>query len=330
MLSALTNAAILKCSFDDSVQPGCGIFTLSSIAKSNEEIEIQNSPFSPYTDNTTTKLYLNAESYQRIDIGQEFPKNIFKIFLNIFEFDIKDIATKSLGTESFYNCGNLKSISISDSNVSRIGARVAKDCINVLLFSVECSNLKSINRNAFEGLYNLEILSLSNNTLTCLHSKLFQPLKSLDRILLANNQITALHSQLFVGLPMLTDVYARFNQIKYIPNFNLASTGVRGNYLDIDLDLNPIQAVHPDLIKNIFESKRNNSPISINFLSIDMQTCIPQSITKDINSINLNLNWKSLDKFFGFNTTCYSSFTDKMEDDSLAVCKNSVAVLGDN
>lgn len=329
------NAATLNCTFTKTKPPACPSFVLFGLKSTNDKISVLNQPAS-YTDSKTTELNLDiaseymSDNPQIIAPGQEFPRKIFNIFTNVQMFVIQNIKTKLIATNSFTNCKNITDIAILYSNITQIGAYFAQSCSNIMSVRIAFGYIKSIDKYAFEGLRNLKYMDLSYNNLKCLHYKTFRPLKKLETLKIRENKITTLHSQIFIGLIMLKEFYIDSNQVQYIPNFNLNTTGTATNSLIIGLDANPIKAISKNLLPSLYKSNRsdgNPHSVQITFRSFGMIssqviTCIPEPnyIPLDMYTIGWQKDWKIQDGFYGKNTTCYSAFTTKMGSDQLAAC----------
>jgi hypothetical protein len=184
--------------------------------------------------------------------------------------------------------------------------------------------LDRIDKNAFAGLSSLTTLYLSDNKLKCVSRDWFNPTPAIGYIDLRGNLISSLHVDAFKNLPNAFYIILWQNLITYIPNLNLNNTGTAATKFDIGFETNPIFAIHPSFVCNLFQSR--SKPTKIQFFkngasSLPRTSCVP-IITYDYISEIRNDNWVNSNAKL---SSCYGNWTSTLENQQVQ-CDTGVEI----
>ena len=223
---------------------------------------------------------------------------------------MQDVSLSNLVSNAITNCGFLTNINIMQNNFPDLPASFAP-CINVTNINLMTNNIKNVNVDALKGLTFLTYLGLRDNQITCIPPGLFRNTPVIMSIDLSENQITNFDRLTFKGLPNLNQIMLSSNKIASIPSFDLTLTGMTMGFMFM-LDNNPIMAVNPQFLTNLFSSRSGYmSMTNINFFDSygNITTCFPKNNMYVTSQISY-YNWPTANISLG---DCYANWTPELE-----------------
>lgn len=305
----MSNAATVTCKFGVGVPPPCLSFVMTPVTYAAEPINITGQSMT-YMDKSINNIALDS-TFKTYFI----PTNIFRFFPGAVSFSAIGSSLTTIVPNSIINCPSLSSIALYSNLFQNLPASFAEQCTNVThLYMEKNNNFVSIHVDAFKGLSNLFFLRFNYNKIDCLPPGLFRFSPKIQAIDFQWNEIVALDSNTFINLPTLSYISLWSNKITFVPNLNLTNSGLYNGSVSLGFDHNPIMAINPAFITQVFEERTRGS-ITISFYNPTVTLCIPQQQSLDIN------NWRALNSSYA---TCYNNWTPAMQNDAVS-CLPAIA-----
>lgn len=199
------NALEVKCADTFSTDSLCWIFVKDSSTEI-DLIRISNL-------NQQTKVIIQNCKWKN------FPKNLFKIHLNIIEASIT-CEIENLSQKDFENSKNLTNFKLTNQiNLNRIIERNFIHLNKLINLEISFSSISQLDDFAFAGMMNLKFLNLEGNKIKSLYANTFSGARNLEKIQLSWNQISFIEDITFY-LPQLTELYLDHN---YLGNLSVRS-----------------------------------------------------------------------------------------------------------
>jgi Leucine-rich repeat (LRR) protein len=318
-------AAIEAYNVTCSGNPECGEFQITPITSANELVFMVDRPVD-YVDYSTQSM--NFDPSRPISF---IPTDLFRKLPAINQFTATGARIKTIHSNAFVNCTNLIQIMIAQNPIKSLPASFAEQCFRVSELHMYDNLIETIDEKALKGMVSLMNVYFRNNKITCLPPLLFQDNKGIQNIDFSSNSITALHPLLFQDMTQLYNVQFEMNYISYIPDLDLDHTGTVPSGFNMMLMDNPIMAINPLFLTHWFYDSNNNnnfymqrqitfqprSPIVITCVNENYQYPSPYPI--DLYTI-YGQNWYQQNISYTYSSTCYSSWTPQMADNSLVTC----------
>lgn len=286
------------------INQACIVESITAVTTENQPISIDGQP-SSFVDVNTKNLH-----FQSPNILSYVPSDVFRYFPNLESISLIKVQLSNLVSNAFRNCNNLKSIFAEGNNIQNVPSSFAAGCTNVQIIEAPNNNIQTIHRDTLKGLTSLKYVNFNHNQISCIPPTILVHTPFIENIFGQHNIITAMDTQLSRNLPHLKSIDLTHNQIPFLGNFDFTGTGLVHNS-SIVLDDNPIAAIHPSVITNIFTSRAADMPglyIGLhNNINDAIPSCVPYSdVYKGID----NENWEFIDSAL---SNCYYSWTPEME-----------------
>ncbi|CAG9806319.1 unnamed protein product [Chironomus riparius] len=292
-------ASVLDC---NPLSP-CNVASITDVTSPNEQISISGMPVG-FVDTSTSSLSFMAPSNLYY-----VPTSLFFTFPNIQSFIMQNTNLSHLVSDAFTNAGNMVSLTLNENNFPDIPASFCSSCINMTSLNLMNNNIINVDKEAFKGLKFLNNIMLRDNKISCIPPGLFQNTPVIQMIDLYGNQITSFDRLTFKGLPNLYSVMLSSNKIASIPDFDFTLTGMSMG-LSFQLDNNPIIAMHPQFLTNLFSLRSGYMSTNINFYDSYENTtnCFPK-MNMYTSSIS-GWSWPMANISLG---NCYANWTPELE-----------------
>lgn len=209
MLS-IVSCATCRFYLDETKGYSCEL-TDALVETENLDIDIEGSHLDEYLDSNV--LHLTAIYSTIVHV----PKSLFNRFTNLESLVLNDVALQTISETSFFNCSQLRFLSLERNFFNRIPVNTISKCVNLVELRLSNNFISTIDEFALSGLLHLERLDLERVYLKYVSVLSEQPLTSMRYLNLKNGFMTHLVSDMLKPMPNLKTLDLTQNFLVTIP-----------------------------------------------------------------------------------------------------------------
>lgn len=196
--------------------------TLICVEKYVDTDILSDSETYTWCDGSFEKSSTGRINFKNCEFSQ-VPNIPFKLYYNVYSFDISNLGVDSLQPENFVGAKKLEYLYVTENKLTKIPANLFYEAVNLVKLDLSNNQINYFDSNSFSAGNHLNRLNMSYNNFSELPFETFQKLIELQTLDISHNKIAEIPSFLFYKMEKLNEINLSHNKITRIDYFAFSS-----------------------------------------------------------------------------------------------------------